>query len=117
MVPKVKRLHNKSIGKDGEDLAAQFLKDRGYEIVDRNWRSRFGEIDIVATKNNILYLVEVKTRSSNQYGFPHEAINAKKLQRMQLTAQLYAKSTGYKGEMKLILVEILGAQCSILELE
>lgn len=117
MAPKVKKMYNKSIGQDGEDKAAQFLRDQTYEIVDRNWRSRFGEIDIIATKNNILYLVEVKTRSSSQYGFPHEAINSKKLQRMQLTAQLYAQSIYFKGEMKLILVEILNSQCSLLELE
>lgn len=117
MAAKVKKLHNKSVGKDGEDRAVQFLIDQNYQIIDRNWRSKFGEIDIIASKDNILYLVEVKTRSSSQFGFPHEAINVKKLQRMQLTAQLYAQSKGYKGEMKLILVEILGSQCSLLELE
>jgi putative endonuclease len=109
--------HNQNLGRDGESRATEYLVGLGYSVIARNWRSRSGEIDIIAQKGKILYLVEVKTRSSAQFGFPHDAITPQKLQRMQITAQIYAQQTHYFGEMKLILIEILGKKCSITELE
>lgn len=54
-------LHKKEIGKAGEDKAAEYLKENGYKIIERNWHTRFGEIDIIAQKNDIIVFVEVKT--------------------------------------------------------
>jgi putative endonuclease len=109
--------HNKLIGQHGEDLAVTFLSENGYQIVSRNFRTRYGEIDIIAIKDNILYCVEVKTRSSNAFGMPYEAINYKKLNRMTRTAEYYASAQNFKGEMKLLLIEVMNDKCTLLELE
>jgi putative endonuclease len=73
----------KFIGKYGEDVAARYLEDRGYQILDRNWRCNLGEIDLVAKEKNRLVFVEVKTRNGNGYGHPFEAITATKVARMK----------------------------------
>ncbi len=73
----------------GEDLATNFLKKKGYKIIERNFRKGYGEIDIIATKDKTLVFVEVKTRTSNAYGTPIEAISYYKLKSLIKTAQLY----------------------------
>jgi len=72
-------LHN-TLGKKGEDLAATYLADSGYQLLHRNWRYSHYEIDIIALKGAILHFIEVKMRSSKQYGFPEEAVTKKKFQ-------------------------------------
>jgi putative endonuclease len=71
-------LHNE-LGIIGEQLAEQYLTGLGYTIITRNWRSGNYEIDIVASRNDILHFIEVKTRRSNKYGFPEEGVDKKKL--------------------------------------
>lgn len=78
-----------SIGQLGEKEAAKFLARKGYRILQFNFRSRFGEIDIVARDKNQLVFVEVKTRSETQFGSPAEAISYFKLAKMIKTAQYY----------------------------
>lgn len=73
----------------GEDLAAKFLQEKGYKIIERNFRKGYGEIDIIALKDNVLVFVEVKTRTSNNYGTPFEAITPFKLRSLVRTAQFY----------------------------
>ena len=68
----------KTIGNLGEELATEILKANGYYIIRRNFSCPYGEIDIVAIKNKVLSFIEVKTRSSNQYGAPSEAVDLKK---------------------------------------
>lgn len=70
------------LGKEGEDRAAAYLTSRGYKIEARNFRTLFGEIDIVARDKNTLVFIEVKTRSDRSYGLPEDAITARKLQRL-----------------------------------
>lgn len=82
-------LRKKKIGKLGEDLAAKFLTEKGYQVIDRNFLIRGGEIDIVALHRDTLVFVEVKTRSSTNYGLPEEAISHWKLQSLLKTAQFY----------------------------
>lgn len=74
------------LGKRGEDIAAEYLLARGYEVIDRNWRCSAGEIDIVARHENSLVVVEVKTRSSLSAGHPFEAITAVKFARLRALA-------------------------------
>ncbi len=69
--------HSK-IGIKGEQIAADFLLNKGYIIVHRNWRSGKREIDIVAFKNDILVIAEIKTRSTYDVSFPEEAVNLRK---------------------------------------
>ena len=74
------------LGRRGEELAATFLTEAGYLVVDRNWRCGQGEIDIVAVDGAETVFVEVKTRSSVAYGHPFEAITAQKLARLRRLA-------------------------------
>ncbi|MDO4841054.1 MAG: YraN family protein [Phoenicibacter congonensis] len=73
-----KKSNNKELGTRGEKAAERFLYRRNYEIIERNWRSRFGEADIIAMDDECLVFVEVKTRSTLEQGFPCEAVDAKK---------------------------------------
>ncbi len=82
-----KRNKNKLTGAFGEDIIVNFLTHRGYEIIEKNWRIREGEIDIVAlAPNGIFTFVEVKTRRSLAFGHPLEAINNEKAHRLQRLA-------------------------------
>lgn len=71
--------HNE-LGKKGEELAVEYLQQNGYEILDRNWVFQKAEIDIIAQKNDILAIVEVKTRSSLDFGSPQDFVKPKKIQ-------------------------------------
>ena len=76
-------------GNFGEDLACDFLIRQGYQILERNFRIRGGEIDIIAKDGDILVYVEVKTRSSYQFGFPEESVTAKKVGFLKRAAKFY----------------------------
>ena len=73
----------------GETAACNYLKERGYEIIERNFRKGYGEIDIIAVKEDLLVFVEVKTRSNNKFGTPFEAISSKKLGKLITGAKFY----------------------------
>lgn len=77
------------LARRGEDKAALFLLKKGFKIIERNFRKGYGEIDIVATKDNMLVFIEVKTRTSEQYGTPFESITSWKLRSLIKTAQFY----------------------------
>lgn len=79
-------------GNKGEDIAAEYLKDNGFVIIERNFRIRGGEIDIIATKDNILVFVEVKTRTSTQFGTGFEAITPWKLKALIKASQFFKMS-------------------------
>lgn len=77
------------IGKRGEEIAASFLKQKGYQILERNFYTRQGEIDIIAKEKQEYVFVEVKTRTNNQYGEPIEAINQKKIFHLKRAIRYY----------------------------
>ncbi len=81
------------LGRAGEELAAQYLRDKGYSILDRNWRCDQGEIDIIARQQNEVVFVEVKTRSGLKFGHPFEAITSAKLARMNRLAYAWCAQT------------------------
>jgi len=81
--------NRQKLGKLGELRAATYLQERGFSIIERNFRARYGEIDIVAHDHNTLVFVEVKTRISRQYGLPEEAVTPKKLREIIQTAAVY----------------------------
>lgn len=81
--------HNILIGKQGEELAAAFLKKQGYKIIERNFHKKHGDIDIVALDGDILVFIEVKTRRSNAFGLSVESITPWKVQTLIKSAQLY----------------------------
>lgn len=81
---------NFSKGKTGETLAINFLEKQGFKIIEKNWRfSRLGEIDIIAEDKNTLVFIEVKAKTSSQFGHPLEAVNEKKFEKIQKLAEIY----------------------------
>lgn len=78
-----------SSGRLGETSAEKFLVSLGYKILTKNFRSKFGEIDIVAIENNTLVFIEVKTRWSNKYGAPEEAVGPYKLKSISRTGEYF----------------------------
>jgi len=84
--------HN-DLGKLGEDLAADFLRKEGYEIMERNWTFQKAEVDIIAKKENVLAIVEVKTRSSIAFGDPQDFVNPKKIKLLVKAVDEYVSQT------------------------
>ncbi|MFI5085431.1 MAG: YraN family protein [Actinomycetales bacterium] len=84
------------LGRRGEELAADFLEDRGIRVIDRNWRCPSGEIDIVAFDGDVLVVVEVKTRRSTLYGHPFEAVTPAKLARLRTLAVRWQRERGLR---------------------
>lgn len=82
-------MHNLSLGKWGEDEAVEYLKKKGHRIVERNFKARYDEIDIIALDHNTLVFVEVKTRIGDAYGLPEESITKRKLHSLTRAAYYY----------------------------
>jgi putative endonuclease len=84
-------------GERGEELAARYLEDHGFVVLDQNWRCREGELDLVATDGRILLICEVKTRTSDNYGAPAEAVDDAKAGRIRRLARHWRaeKGVGY----------------------
>lgn len=80
------------LGQFGEELAANYLEKNGYHIVERNFRFKKNEIDIVALRNNTLIVCEVKTRETAEIGEPYKAVTRKKQKQIIVTADYYVKS-------------------------
>ncbi len=80
---------NQSFGKAGEAAAAEYLKNLGYKVLARNFRTRWGEIDIVARDGDCLVFAEVKTRSGGRFGAPEEAVTRLKQEHLVKAAQIY----------------------------
>lgn len=109
------RLSTKSIGVRGEDIACQFLRQKGYGILERNYTQPWGEIDIIALKDRVVHFVEVKavsvptemfSRESSGY-MPEEQIHKEKLHKIARTAELYMHSTKDKREYQIDAVGVL----------
>lgn len=88
-------MSTKDTGNYGEDLACKYLKKLGYKILERNFRIRGGEIDIVAKDKNILVFVEVKARWSHKYGPPLESMTFWKIKHLLKTAMFYVMKIGW----------------------
>ena len=89
-------VNKRAAGADKEQLAARYLVDNGYTVLERNFRNKTGEIDIIAKKDNYIVFVEVKYRSNNKYGYAVEAVNYRKKQIIRPVAQFYM-ATRYKS--------------------
>lgn len=91
-------MSNTSSGNKGEDLACEHLKKQGYKILERNYRIRGGEIDIIAKDQEYLVFVEVKTRWSHEYGLPVESITPWKIKYLLKTAKFYLLKIGWEDK-------------------
>ncbi len=95
------------VGLQGEDLAARYLLDKGYRIIERNWRFSRAEIDIIAFHGDLLVFVEVKTRSYDYYGPPEAFVDEKKEALMADAAYRFIDHIDHQGEVRFDIVSIL----------
>jgi len=91
------QLQKKDIAAIGEELAANFLKKKGYKILQRNYRRKIGEIDVVCYERGTIVFVEVKTRSSNNYGVPELSVTKTKKRQIIKVAQYYLAEKKIEG--------------------
>lgn len=95
------------LGKKGEDIAVEYLEEKGYQILERNWRLKKAEIDIICTKDNTLIFVEVKTKSYQYFGKPEESITQRKEELWVFGAFEYAHRHQHEGEIRFDIISIL----------
>lgn len=98
--------HSK-IGIKGEQIAANFLLNKGYIILHSNWRSGKKEIDIIALKDDVLVIVEIKTRTNFDFGFPEEAVNRKKQSYIKSAAAVFIDNNPQYVMIRFDIVSIL----------
>jgi len=93
-------------GKEAEDMAANFLAQQGYELVERNYRYKRSEIDLIVRRDNWLIFVEVKMRSSDAFGYPEEFVDYKKAKNIVYGAEQYTYENNYNGNVRYDVVAI-----------
>jgi putative endonuclease len=96
-------------GKLGEDIAAHYLRNKGYKIIERNFKTPFGEVDIIAEKGERLAFVEVKYRTTLAYGQPYEAVNKAKLHKLRQLANYYCQKNSCAKSPCIEVISIAGA--------
>ena len=99
-------VHNE-LGKLGEDLAVQYLTDKGYEILERNWHNIHKEIDIIAKDGDDLVIVEVKARQTDEYGEPDIAVTKRKQRMLIAAANAYITRKGLDVETRFDIISII----------
>ena len=97
--------HNE-LGMFGEELAMEYLMGKGYEILETNWRYQKAEVDIIAQKGNIVAAVEVKTRSTNEFGDPQDFVNKKKIRLLTLAMDEYVNRYDLHVEVRFDIIAI-----------
>lgn len=97
---------NRDMGNQGEEWAVAHLQALGYRIVQRNWRYRYWEVDIIATHHDTLVFVEVKSRSRTDYGLPADFVDYKKQRNLLRLANAYLAYTRYEGEIRFDIVSV-----------
>ena len=112
-------MNKKSLGDKGEKYGAEYLKNKGYEIITCNYRTRYGEIDIIAKDKDTLVFVEVKLRSGSKYGRGVEAITSHKIEKIHQVALDYIQNNYEKEpECRFDVIEILNSnEMEILHIE
>ena len=108
--------HNE-LGKWGEDLAAKFLEEQGYEILERDWKSGHHDLDIVAGNEGGIAIVEVKTRRNRLFGDPEQAIDYKKRLSLQSAINHYVKAHHIKAPVRFDVISIVGTIGSTPEID
>ncbi|MFT4215397.1 MAG: YraN family protein [Microbacterium sp.] len=95
-------------GRAGEERAARYLTARGFTVLDRNWRCRTGEVDIVAARGGDLVVVEVKTRRTELFGHPFEAVDARKLDRLWRVACAWCAAHPAQSRFRRLRIDLIG---------
>ena len=113
-------MNTKIVGRKGEEIAAKFLSEKGYEIFCKNWTCRWGEIDLITIFKGILVFVEVKYRNSLDFGYPYEAVNYRKkavLVRSISRFLLLGNVWGCNWRLDLVSIYIIGGKVNIKHFE
>lgn len=110
-------MNRRTIGKEKEELAASFLRDQGYRVIEKNFRCRAAEIDLIAWEGNILSFIEVKYRSSSKLGDPLEAVGPVKQKRIYEAALYFIskKRIASETQMRFDVVSILGEEITLIK--
>lgn len=98
--------HNRSFGDRGEALVCDYLEKKGYCIREKQWGSKVGEIDVIAEKDGVFVFVEVKTRQSNRFGYPEEAVTVKKRVHLMRAAEFYCQIHRIEGTRRIDVVAV-----------
>ncbi len=106
-----------SSGASYEEQACRWLEAMGFLILDRNWRNRYCEIDIVAQKGQTAHIVEVKYRGSDLYGKGYEYVDAKKRRRLLRAAQAWMQSVDWSGDIQIDVISIDGTEEEVTYIE
>jgi len=99
----------KSLGMSGEDMAVEYLKEKGYKIVHRNFKTGFGEADIIAKYGDRLIFVEVKTRKGDLFGQPYEAVGPRKQEKLRAIALAFMKKAGKELPVRFDIISIISS--------
>ena len=106
---------NKELGKWGEEQALKYLKRSGYKILKRNYKNPFGEVDIIAEKDDTVAFIEVKTRLSENYGAPSEAVNNRRRNKYIQAAKYYFYGKQIEKTVRFDIIEILRGEINHIE--
>ncbi len=111
------KFYKKLLGRLGELTTARFLKKKGYKIIDKNFTNKIGEVDLIALYGDLLVFIEVKTRSSTQYGNPSDAVDYNKQRKYVLLCESYLLlHKEYKNKyVRFDVVEVLNGEINHIE--
>lgn len=91
---------NLATGKRGEEIAKEFLEKKGYKIYEQNYKTKYGEIDLVGRKGRELIIIEVRTKTGENFGTPEESLTKKKIKKVWLNALAYVGKNSWKGDYR-----------------
>ena len=106
---------NKRLGRRGESQAVKYLKRQGYKILERGYKNPFGEVDIIASKDDTVAFVEVKTRLNENYGAPSEAVDKKRRDKYIQAAKYYFYGKQIEVTVRFDIIEILRGEINHIE--
>ena len=106
---------NQKLGRKGEKQALKYLKRSGYKIVERNFKNPFGEVDIIAEKGDTLAFIEVKTRLTENYGSPSEAVDRRRREKYIQAAKYYFYGKQMDRVVRFDIIEILRGEINHIE--
>lgn len=98
---------NKELGQEGEQVAAEYLKKNGWHILESNYRYSRSEIDLIASKNDLLVFVEVKARTNVKYGMPEDFVDEKKAENIIKGAEHYIREINWQGNIRFDIISII----------
>ena len=102
----------------GEQLACKYLKNRGFDVIEKNYKTRYGEIDIIAVHQDVLCFIEVKSRKSTEYGLPEEYVDRRKQQKLIKTSLIYCINTitpVQDRRFDVVSVDLNNGQCRLIK--